>query len=145
MPTRLRRWGLIAVALTAAALFTNTTSATERATMIEQLRIYEIFENNKPAFHDRFRDHAARIMAKYDFRIVAMWESKYEGRTEFVYLLQWADEATMKDRWSKFMADEEWKQIKQETAARHGTFVGDMEDRTLRLTNYSPQRVLLDE
>ena len=112
---------------------------------IHQLRIYEIFENNKPAFHDRFRDHAARIMAKYDFRIVAMWESKYEGRTEFVYLLQWADEATMKDRWSKFMADEEWKQIKQETAARHGTFVGDMEDRTLRLTNYSPQRVLLDE
>ncbi len=112
---------------------------------IHQLRIYEIFENNKPAFHDRFRDHAARIMAKYDFRIVAMWESKYEGRTEFVYLLQWADEATMKDRWSKFMADEEWKQIKQETAARHGTFVGDMEDRTLRLTNYSPQRELLDE
>jgi hypothetical protein len=39
---------------------------------IHQLRIYEIFEGNKQAFHDRFRDHAARIMAKYDFQIVAM-------------------------------------------------------------------------
>ena len=27
--------------------------------MIHQLRIYEIFEHNKAAFHDRFRDHAA--------------------------------------------------------------------------------------
>ena len=60
MPNRLRRWGLIAAALTAAALSTIPTSATERTTMIEQLRIYEIFEGNKEAFHARFRDHAAR-------------------------------------------------------------------------------------
>ena len=31
--------------------------------MIHQLRIYEIFEHNKAAFHQRFRDHAARIIA----------------------------------------------------------------------------------
>jgi hypothetical protein len=30
--------------------------------MIHQLRIYEIFEANKDAFHARFRDHAARII-----------------------------------------------------------------------------------
>ncbi|MFK4382089.1 hypothetical protein ACVWYQ_001784 [Bradyrhizobium sp. USDA 3397] len=30
--------------------------------MIQQLRIYEIFEKNKAAFHARFCDHAARIM-----------------------------------------------------------------------------------
>jgi hypothetical protein len=30
--------------------------------MIRQLRIYEIFEATKAAFHARFRDHAARIM-----------------------------------------------------------------------------------
>ena len=43
--------------------------------MIQQLRIYEIFENNKAAFHARFRDHAARIMrTRYGFHIVAMWE-----------------------------------------------------------------------
>jgi hypothetical protein len=30
--------------------------------MIQQLRIYEISENNEAAFHARFRDHAARII-----------------------------------------------------------------------------------
>lgn len=110
---------------------------------IHQLRIYEIFENNKQAFHDRFRDDAARIMAKYGFKIVAMWESQTAERTEFVYLLQWPDEATMKDRWAKFMQDQEWKDIKKRTGAQHGVMVGDIEDRTLRVTNYSPQKVLL--
>lgn len=115
------------------------------STPVHQLRIYQIFDNNKSAFHDRFRDHAARIMARYDLPIVAMWESKFENRTEFVYLLQWPDEATMKDRWAKFMADAEWAQIKKETAAKHGTFVGGIEDRTLTLVPYSPQRNLLPQ
>lgn len=130
---------LVAAIISVAAL--TSAHATESAP-VHQLRIYEIFDGNKQAFHDRFRDHAARIMAKYDFNIVAMWESKHENRTEFVYLLEWPDEATMKARWSDFMADEEWKTIKKETAAKHGTFVGDIEDRTLRLTDYSPRRGL---
>ena len=50
--------------------------AAEQQGVIHQLRIYEIFDSNKKAFHDRFRDHAMRIMARYDFRIVATWESK---------------------------------------------------------------------
>jgi len=40
--------------------------------MIHQLRIYEIFENNKQAFHDRFRDHASRIMKSYGFDILGV-------------------------------------------------------------------------
>jgi NIPSNAP len=109
------------------------------AAPVHQLRIYEIFENNKQAFHDRFRDHAARIMAKYDFHIVAMWESKSAERTEFVYLLAWPDEATMKDRWARFMADPEWAEIKKKTAAAHGALVGQIEDRVLHMTDYSPK------
>jgi hypothetical protein len=105
---------------------------------VQQLRIYEIFDANKQAFHDRFRDHAMRIMKKYDFEIVAMWEAQNGERTQFVYLLDWPDEATMKDRWSRFMADQEWAAIKKETAAKHGKLVGEIQDRTLKLTNYSP-------
>jgi hypothetical protein len=120
-------------------------AASRAATPIHQLRIYEIFDNNKQAFHDRFRDHAMRIMAKYDFNIVAMWEAKNGERTEFVYLLEWPDEATMKDRWAKFMADKEWSDIKKETAAKHGNLVGEIQDRTLRLTDYSPRKELLND
>ena len=105
---------------------------------IQQLRIYEIFNGNKAAFHDRFRDHAQRIMKRYGFNIVTMWESGNGNRTEFVYLLDWPDEATMKQRWAQFMADEEWSRIKKEWAATHGQAVGEIQDRTLTRTNYSP-------
>lgn len=111
---------------------------------IHQLRIYEIFDGNRDAFHDRFGDHAARIMAKYGFEIVAMWESRQEGRLEFVYLLEWPDEATMKDRWAAFMADEEWAEIKRQTGKVHGRFVGGIQDRTLRLVDYSPRSTLTE-
>jgi NIPSNAP len=104
--------------------------------MIRQLRIYEIFEETKAAFHERFRDHAARLMAKYDFRFVAAWESTTEGRVEFVYVLEWPDETTMVDRWAAFRADEEWAAVKQETNARHGPLVGEIEDRVLEPVPY---------
>ena len=104
---------------------------------VQQLRIYEIFEGNKGAFHDRFRDHAQRIMKRYGFDIVTMWESRQGERTEFVYLLNWPDESTMRQRWAQFMADEEWAQIKRETGAVHGRFVGEIQDRTLKRAAYS--------
>jgi hypothetical protein len=90
--------------------------------MIHQLRIYEIFEATKDVFHARFRDHAARIMKRHGFDIVAMWEAKGEARTEFIYLL---------------MADREWDEIKQATRGR-GRLVGEIEDRVLVMTDYSP-------
>ncbi len=105
--------------------------------MIHQLRIYEIFETSKDAFHTRFRDHAARIMKRYAFDIVAMWEAKRPERTEFVYLLRWPDEQTKTQAWAAFMADQEWDDIKKATRDR-GALVGEIQDRPLLLTDYSP-------
>src|SRR6266540_5514569 len=116
--------------------------ADEQQNVIHQLRIYEIFDANKKAFHDRFRDHAMRILAKYDFKIVATWESKKDDRTEFVYLLEWPDKETMADRWKKFLQDQEWIKIKKETGEVNGPLVGEIQDRTLYLTDYSPRKVL---
>lgn len=99
--------------------------------MIHQLRVYEIFAHNKAAFHARFHDHAARLMRGYGFTIVAMWESRSEERTEFVYLLAWPDEATMRAAWAAFLADAEWVEIKQVTRAQHGDLVGAIADRVL--------------
>jgi hypothetical protein len=120
----------------------SLTNATEPQQVIHQLRIYEIFDGNKEAFHGRFRDHAMRIMAKYGFNIVATWESKKDNRTEFVYLLEWPDKKTMTDRWEKFLHDEEWIKIKKETGEINGPLVGEIQDRTLYLTDYSPRQVL---
>jgi len=116
--------------------------AGEQQSVIHQLRIYEIFDSNKKAFHDRFRDHAMRIMARYDFNILAMWESKKDNRTEFVYMLEWPDRETMTDRWEKFLRDQEWIKIKKETGEMYGPLVGEIQDRVLYLTDYSPRKAL---
>jgi hypothetical protein len=135
---------LLAISLAATVLALSLGGATQPRERlcplqgVQQLRIYEIFEGNKAAFHARFRDHAQRIMKRHGFDIIAFWESGHGGRTEFVYLLQWPDEATMKRRWASFMADEEWSRIKRETSAAHGQLVGDIEERVLGRTDYSP-------
>src|SRR5687767_14866446 len=118
------RSAIFVVFLIITASYVSAQKPRSESEPLHQLRIYEIFERNKAAFHNRFRDHAARIMRKYDFKIVAMWESCHSERTEFVYLLEWPDEATMKDRWAKFMADKEWADIKKVTGAQEGPMVG---------------------
>ncbi len=130
--------GFVPLAAASEPAQTPAASDSHAKRAVHQLRIYEIFDANKKAFHERFRAHAMRIMARYDFKIVAMWESRKDGRTEFVYLLEWPDTDTMKDRWAKFLADEEWIEIKKTTGAAHGRLVGEIQDRTLELTDYSP-------
>lgn len=63
------------------AIDASTIAQEPPPTSIHQFRIYEIFNHNKAAFHDRSGDHAARTMAKSDFQIVAMWEAKTSERT----------------------------------------------------------------
>jgi hypothetical protein len=114
--------------------------------MIHQLRIYEIFEHNKAAFHARFRDHAARIMKRHGFDVIAMWEARSDAKdsapakTEFVYLLAWPDEAAKAAAWEAFLRDAEWVEIKRLTSAEHGPLVGGIEDRLLHLVSYSPRK-----
>ena len=103
-----------------------------------QLRAYQLFEPSKKLFHARFRDHALAIMHRHGFNIVAIWEATRDGKPEFVYLLRWKDEAMMKASWTAFMADPEWIAIKRETVSPDAPIMGGIEDRTMRLTDYSP-------
>ena len=80
-----------------------------------------------------------RIMRKYGFDFVAMWESETDRRTEFIYLLVWPDLATKEAAWREFRGDEEWKSIKRVTAGEHGDLVGEIEDRVLNPASYSPR------
>jgi len=105
--------------------------------MIHQLRIYEIFEATREAFHARFCDHAARIMRGYGFDFIAMWESRSDERLEFVYLLRWPNEQTKDQAWEAFLADREWVEIKQATRDQ-GNLVGEVEDRLLVGMDRSP-------
>ena len=67
---------LFPAVLSAALLSANAAAADpyrcEQQDGIQQLRIYEIERDNRDAFHDRFRDHALRIMRRHDFNIGAV-------------------------------------------------------------------------
>jgi NIPSNAP len=105
---------------------------------IHQLRIYELNPANRDNFHRRFQDHAIRIMKRHDFEIVDMWESQTDSKLQFVYVLSWPDEATMKSRWEEFLADPEWVEIKRRSAAEHGELVREANGQPLARVSYSP-------
>ena len=109
---------------------------------LHQLRIYEIDRRLRAAFHERFGDHATRIMDAHGFRILAMWEAETDERLEFVYLLEWDDRDTLERGWAAFMADESWAEVK--AAVRTdvgGEPVLGVSDRILQVVTYPPYRL----
>ena len=66
-----------------------------------------------------------------------MWQCDGEDGPEFVYLLEWPDEAARQAAWDLFFADEDWKETKRRTAAEHGELVGSTNSRLLRATEYN--------
>jgi hypothetical protein len=107
-------------------------------TQIQQLRIYELNRSNREYFHERFQDHAVRIMKRHGFDIVDIWESETGEKLQFVYVLSWPDQATMDSRWKSFLADPEWIEIKKRSAAEHGELVRVANGQPLVRLSYSP-------
>lgn len=126
------------VTLSAAANPQDRYICSDSGSELQQLRIYEINRSNKDAFHERFQDHALRIMKQHGFKIIDMWESDTGEKIEFVYLLSWPDKETMDLRWKEFLADQEWIDIKKRTAAESGELVREANGQPLVRVSYSP-------
>jgi hypothetical protein len=106
--------------------------------VIYELRTYETFNHNKKAFHDRFEEHAMRIMKKYGFEIVGCWDEEIGEMQNFSYILAWKDLNTRQAAWSNFNSDEEWSNIKLESFKKHGQLVFKTHNKILKPTKYSP-------
>jgi hypothetical protein len=111
--------------------------ATE-GTRLQQLRIYELNRENRDPFHQRFQEHALRIMKKYGFNVVDLWESDTGEKLQLIYVLDWPDKVTMESAWKAFLADAEWIDIKKRTAERHGQLVLEAKGQPLERLSYSP-------
>ena len=103
-----------------------------------QLRIYEVNPEKRAPFHERFQNDAMRIMKKYGFNIVALWESITESKLEFIYILNWPDMETMERQWKAFLADHEWIDIKKKMDIDIGEPVLKATGRVLEAVEYSP-------
>ena len=130
----------IAIAAILALAPVTVALAADHPAPLQQLRIYEIPRANEGVFHDRFRDHALRIMARHGFAVRSIWRSEHADKVEFVYLLDWPDARAMDAAWAAFLADPEWIAIKKETAARDGKYVESVAARTLEPVAWSPDR-----
>jgi hypothetical protein len=128
---------LLAVAPLASAA-PDTFVCQSNGTRLHQLRIYEVNRANREPFHQRFQDHALRIMKKYGFQVIDMWESESAEKLQFIYLLAWPDSGTMEERWKAFLTDGEWIDIKKRTGAEHGELVKSTAGQPLSRVSYSP-------
>jgi heme-degrading monooxygenase HmoA len=116
----------------------NMTEEQSESQSVYQLRIYEVSLDKKEAFHARFKNHALRIMKRYGFEAVALWESSSVTNFEFIYILKWTDVATMDRQWKLFLADSEWIEIKKKVASEIGEPVIKATGRLLTEVEYSP-------
>jgi len=105
---------------------------------VYQLRIYEVSPDKREIVHNRFRNHALRIMKRYGFELIALGESTSVVNFEFVYLVRWPDAATMDRQGKAFLADEEWIGIKKQTVQESGEPVIRVTSRLLDAVDYSP-------
>ena len=105
---------------------------------VYQLRIYEVSPDKREIVHNRFRNHALRIMKRYGFELIALWESTSVVNFEFVYLVRWPDAATMDRQGKAFLADEEWIGIKKQTVQESGEPVIRVTSRLLDAVDYFP-------
>ena len=107
-------------------------------TSVFQLRIYEVSSDKRDQFHERFEKHALRIMQRYGFRPVVLWESESVSNFEFIYVLEWPNAETMERQWKAFLADSEWIEIKRKMAGTIGEPVQRVTSRVLEGVKYSP-------
>ena len=104
----------------------------------KELRIYDINRANRIAFHERFADHALRLMKKYGFTVDDMWESDAGEKLQFVYIISWPDKETMESRWKAFRADKEWDEVKKRSVEKHGELLTAIQTQTMVRVSYSP-------
>ncbi len=106
--------------------------------MIYEERVYEIPNQVRKAFHERFEQHAMRIMKNYGFEVVGAWDEVIGDMQNFVYILAWSDMGARQEAWAKFNSDAEWSQIKIDSAKEHGQLVAKTSNRILLPAAYSP-------
>lgn len=105
--------------------------------MLYELRTYEIPNNNRRVFHERFESHAIRLMKHHGFEIIGCFNEIIGDMQNFTYLLAWQDLNARQNSWSEFNANSEWINIKKESAAKHGEIVRGTSSKILEPTSYS--------
>jgi hypothetical protein len=106
--------------------------------MLYELRTYIIPSGRMDDILDRFERVTMRLFQKYAMEVVGFWTvSKPEDKYALVYLMRYADEASMESAWAEFRADAEWIETRKQTEA-NGPIVEEVISEHLIPTSFSP-------
>ena len=88
--------------------------------------------------HQRFREITVKFFQQYEIDVVGFWVETIGDNQRLHYLLRYPDLGERDRRWNAFQADPNWIRAKQVTEA-NGPLTERIENRILRLTDYSPE------
>lgn len=105
---------------------------------VYELRVYHTHPGKMPALLSRFRDHTCTLFERHGMVNVGYW-LPVEARDPdtLYYVLQHASRDAAKASWTAFLADPEWKTVRDasETAGR---IVARIDSTFLTATDYNP-------
>jgi hypothetical protein len=106
-----------------------------------ELRTYHAAPGKMAALNSRFRDHTCELFKKHGITIIGFWNpSKAEDADKtLIYLLAFPNQEAADQSWKAFLADPEWKKVKDESE-RGGRLVEKIERVFLNATDYSPMK-----
>ena len=91
---------------------------------VYELRIYRTAEGKLEPLDARFRDHTIGIFDRYQMQSVGYWHPTDSPGSQdtLIYILRHQSRDAAKDSWKSFGADEQWKQVAQESQ-KNGRFL----------------------
>ena len=108
--------------------------------MIYELRTYDAHPGKLDDLSRRFADHTLTLFDRHGIKSVGYWtDAKDAASNRLTYLLAFESEEQYKAAWASFIADPDWKAVREETEA-DGPLVETISSTLLRPTDYSPLR-----
>ena len=105
--------------------------------MIHELRIYTCPPGRLPDLLNRFQTYTLKVWKKHGIRQVGFWTNTIgHSNNELVYLLEWESLADRELRWSAFVSDPEWIEIRALTE-KNGPIVANIANSILQPTSFS--------
>lgn len=109
---------------------------------IFELRVYHSPSRHQlAALHDRFRGPEIKIFHRSGIHPILYGSTMFgPNLPNLTYLIPFADLAAREKAWAAFGADPDWQKVRQESVAKSGEIVSDIQISLYKATPYSPVR-----
>ena len=102
-----------------------------------EYRVYDVAPGKMPAVHKRFADPGVRLLEKYGFTLVGVWQTSVGDLNQLHEIFEWPDLDARARAGAAFGLDEEWRRVSAE-AEQDGPLLLRMRNQIWKKTEYSP-------